>query len=68
MESTHVVVDTHDGYTFAKDQEGNLFDQASAIRFATLRNREMKPEHRKYRVYRLVSDEILDTIVHYRKD
>jgi hypothetical protein len=68
MHATHVVADTHDGYTFWNDSEGKLFDQAAAIRFAQARNREMKPEHRKYRVFTLTPDEVFDAIVHYRKD
>lgn len=68
MNATHVVIDTHDGYTFWRDSEGNLFDQAAAAMFAQQCNREMKPEHRKYRVFTLTPDEILDAIVNYRKD
>jgi hypothetical protein len=68
MHATHVVADTHDGTTFWFDDYGTLFDEDSAIRFAQARNDEMKPEHRKYRVFTLVPDEISDAVVHYRKD
>ena len=52
--ATHVVVDTHDGYTFWQGADGELFDGTAARAFAAQRNAEMKPEHRKYEVFSLV--------------
>ena len=52
--ATHVVVDTQDGYTFAKGSDGELFGEATATAFAAARNAEMKPEYRTYRVFALV--------------
>ena len=51
---TRVVVDTQDGYTFAKGSDGELFDQATAEAFASARDAEMKPEYRTYQVFALV--------------
>lgn len=59
MYASHVVVDTHDGYTFAKGADGELFDAETAAAFADQRNAEMKPEHQLYEVFALV-----DTAVH----
>jgi hypothetical protein len=49
-----VVVDAHDGYTFWRDADGDLFTVASAQTFAAHRNAEMKPEHAVYGVYLLI--------------
>jgi hypothetical protein len=54
MNASHVVVDTQDGYTFAKGADGNLFTAATAAAFAAQRNAEMKPQFRSYRVFALV--------------
>jgi len=51
--ASHVVVDTHDGYTFWRGADGEMFDAASAAAFAAVRNAEMKPEHQLYRVFAL---------------
>lgn len=45
---THVVIDTHDGWTFWKDADNRMFTERTATSFAALRNSEMKPEHRSY--------------------
>lgn len=51
--ATHVVVDTTDGWTFWKDENGKLFNEQSATAFAEARNAEMKPQYRSYKVFRL---------------
>jgi hypothetical protein len=51
--ASHVVVDTQDGYTFAKGADGNLFTAATAAAFAAQRNAEMKPQYRSYQVFAL---------------
>ena len=53
MHASHVVVDGHDGYTFWRDADGELFDAGAAMAFANQRNAEMKPEHRSYQVFTL---------------
>ena len=53
--ASHVVVDLHDGYTFWKGADGELFGAESAAAFAEKRNEEMKPGHRLYAVFRLVA-------------
>lgn len=50
---SHVVVDTRGGYVFRSDASGELFDLPRAEAFAELRNREMRPERRSYRVFAL---------------
>jgi hypothetical protein len=54
MKASHAVIDTHDGYTWVKGADGELFTFDSAARFAATRNAEMKPEHRTYEVFALV--------------
>jgi hypothetical protein len=55
---THIVVDTIDGYVFSANRYGVLFDKEDAVRFARERNAEMKPQHRTYAVFRLVSENV----------
>ena len=59
--ATHVVVDTKDAYTFWAGASGVPFDYEGAREFAEHRNAEMKPEHRSYRVFRLVEVPEADT-------
>ena len=54
MEPTHAVVDTHDGYTWVKGADGQLFTLKSATEFADTRNDGCKPAHRTYVVRALV--------------
>jgi hypothetical protein len=56
VHSSHIVVDTIDGYTFRSDADGHLFTRDSAHAFADRRNSEMKPQFQSYRVYRLTLD------------
>lgn len=51
-----VVVDTRDGFTWAKDSAGQPFTPAAAREMAAKFNGEMQPEHRTFKVYRLVAD------------
>jgi hypothetical protein len=59
--ASHVVVDTHDGYTWwrggARHGGGAMFTAETAAAFAAGRNAEMKPEHALYRVFALVAAE-----------
>ena len=50
---THVVVDTIDGYTFNKDETGQLFDGPRAAAFAEARNNEQNPGFKSYQVFYL---------------
>jgi len=43
MKASHVVVDGHDGYTFWRGSDGQLFTFETAKAFAEQRNAEMKP-------------------------
>src|SRR5581483_12449060 len=54
MEPTHVVVDTRDGYTWAKDGHGQPLTEETAAQMAQAYNDEMKPEYRTYQVFKLV--------------
>jgi hypothetical protein len=50
---THVVVDTLDGYTFAHDGSGVLFDGPRAAAYAEARNNEQNPGFKSYQVFYL---------------
>jgi len=50
----YVVVDTIDGYVFKNDSSGTLFDEETAHEFADERNRERKPGHATYMVFKLL--------------
>jgi hypothetical protein len=52
MNPSHVVVDTTDGYVWAKDQFGHLFDADTAKQFAQMRNDGEKIPG-MYKVFRL---------------
>lgn len=56
MQASHVVVDTRDGHTWAKDAAGQLLTLDTARGMADRYNAECKPEHRTYAVYRLSLD------------
>lgn len=45
---THIVIDLHDGFVFARDAGNYLFTEQTATQFTKERNDEMKPEHRSY--------------------
>lgn len=45
---THIVIDTADGFVFARDGEGHGFTAGTAAHFASLRNSELAPERRTY--------------------
>ena len=51
--SSHIVVDTKDGYPFWAGADGVLFTRETALAFARARNAAMKPEHRTYALFRL---------------
>jgi len=50
---THVVVDTRDGYTFARDHRGALFTAETAREMADLRDAELHRDFRTYKVFAL---------------
>jgi hypothetical protein len=45
---THIVIDTKDGFVFARDHGGHGFTEATATQFANLRNSELPSERRTY--------------------
>lgn len=57
---THVVVDTIDGYTWAKDMRGESFTQLTATGFARAMNQTRKPGHKTYALFRLVPEYSLE--------
>ena len=49
-----VLVDGHDGFTWAQDETGEPFTTESARELAERWNARMKPQHQRFRVYALV--------------
>lgn len=45
---THIVIDTTDGWTWARDRNGNPFTDETAHAWAKLLNDERKPERRTF--------------------
>lgn len=45
---SHIVIDTADGFVFARDRYGNLFDEQNANLFAEARNEGQRAERRTY--------------------
>jgi hypothetical protein len=49
-----VLVDGHDGFTWAQDEHGQPFTLETAGEMAARWNARMKPEHQRFRVFALV--------------
>jgi hypothetical protein len=45
---THIVIDTRDGWTWARDVDGHPFTETTATLYAALLNDNSKPEYRTY--------------------
>ena len=48
MMPTHIVIDTRDGWTWARDRDGHPFTEATATTFRDLLNGDLKPERRTF--------------------
>lgn len=48
-----VIVDGHDGHTWAQDEAGHPFTLATARELAARFNERSKPEHARFRVFTL---------------
>ena len=57
---SHVVVDGHDGFTWAQDEAGQPFTIEAARDLAARWNARMKPEHARFRVYALTLVDVPD--------
>jgi hypothetical protein len=51
---THVVVDTRDGFTWARDGDGTPFTEGTARAFTAQRNAELAEPGRTYRTFALL--------------